>query len=362
MSSLNPAKFLPLLALLTAGSLLAGTDQPIPVKVMIVSTFEVGEDMGDKPGEYQFWVEREHLFTLVPFPFAHRHLRTNGNGVYAFICGGSTRCESSIMALVLDPRFDLTHTYWIINGIAGVNPYKASLATAAWAQWVIDGDDAFEVDSSEKEAAWPYGVYPAGSNGPNLLPENLNLNNQMAYQVSPPLVKWAFDLTKDTKIPDNDEMRNYRAKFVGCPNAQRPPFVMIGDFVSTARYYYGNVMNQWADDWAKLWTSGKANYVMAADEDQGVAYALTEASKIGKVDWNRVLFLRTASDFTCGSPGISAQQNLQGGFPGFLPALESAYRVGSPVVHEIVAHWDTYEFAPPGSGEDPSHPKGTKTP
>jgi purine nucleoside permease len=346
----TPTKILPFIALILAGTLFAGPEQPIPVKVMVVSTFEVGEDMGDKPGEYQFWVEREHLYTLVPFAFAHRHLRTDGNGVYAFITGGSTRCESSIMALVLDPRFDLTHTYWIINGIAGVDPNKAGLATAAWAQWVIDGDDAFEVDSSEKEAEWPYGIYPAGAKGPNVLPENLNLNNQMAFQVSPSLVQWAYNLTKDTKIPDNDEMRKYRANFVGYPNAQRPPFVMIGDFVSSARYYYGTVMNRWADDWAKLWTNGKANYVMSADEDQGIAYALTEAAKIGKVDWNRVLFLRTASDFACAPPGKTAQENLNAGFPGFLPALESAYRVGSPVLHEIVAHWDIYRTTPPGTG------------
>jgi purine nucleoside permease len=357
MNAKTQAGILALAALTMAGTLFAQSGPPIPIKVMVVATFEVGEDTGDQPGEYQFWVEREHLDTVVPFAFAHRHLRTNGKGVYAFISGGSTRCESSIMALVLDPRFDLSHTYWIINGIAGVDPYKAGLATAAWAQWVIDGDDAFEIDSSEKQAAWPYGIYPAGAKGPNVLPENLNLNNQMAYKVSPSLVHWAFALTKDTKIPDSDEMKKYRAKFIGYPNAQRPPFVMIGDLVSSARYYYGTVMNKWADDWARLWTNGKANYVMSADEDQGIAYALTEAAKLGKVDWNRVLFLRTASDFACAPPGMTAQENLEAGFPGFLPALESAYRVGSPVLHEIVAHWDIYESTPPGSAARPPAPK-----
>jgi hypothetical protein len=31
---------------------------PIPVRVVVVTTFEPGEDTGDVPGEFQFWVER----------------------------------------------------------------------------------------------------------------------------------------------------------------------------------------------------------------------------------------------------------------------------------------------------------------
>ena len=165
--------------------------------------------------------------------------------------------------------------------------------------------------------------------------------------MNPDLVEWAYELTRDTKIPDNDAMKKYRAQYVGYPNAQRPPFVMIGDCVSTARYYYGNVMNQWADDWDKLWTGGKGNYVMSACEDQAIAYTLLECSKLGKVDWNRVLFLRTGSDFAFAAPGKTAQENLNSGFPGYIPALEAAHGVGSRVLHELVANWSTYETSIP---------------
>ena len=30
---------------------------PIPIKVVVVAMFERGEDTGDTPGEYQFWVD-----------------------------------------------------------------------------------------------------------------------------------------------------------------------------------------------------------------------------------------------------------------------------------------------------------------
>ena len=35
----------------------------IPIKVVVVSMFEYGDDTGDAPGEFQFWVEK--LFKFV---------------------------------------------------------------------------------------------------------------------------------------------------------------------------------------------------------------------------------------------------------------------------------------------------------
>jgi purine nucleoside permease len=41
---------------------------PIPIKVVIVTMFEAGADQGDRPGELQHWVERNHLDKILPFP------------------------------------------------------------------------------------------------------------------------------------------------------------------------------------------------------------------------------------------------------------------------------------------------------
>ena len=32
--------------------------------------------------------------------------------------------------------FDFSRTYWVVNGIAGVNPSVASIGSAAWAHYV----------------------------------------------------------------------------------------------------------------------------------------------------------------------------------------------------------------------------------
>ena len=53
--------------------------KPWPVRVVIVTTFEVGEDTGDRPGEFQLWVEREHLDETIAFPGACVHCGRTAN-------------------------------------------------------------------------------------------------------------------------------------------------------------------------------------------------------------------------------------------------------------------------------------------
>jgi purine nucleoside permease len=82
-------------------------------------------------------------------------------------------------------------------------------------------------------------------------------------------------------------------------------------------------------------------------EDQGFAAALTRLTKMGKVDFSRVLVLRTGSDYCRQAPGADANDSLHAHYPGYLPALEAAYRVGSTVVHQITGHWKQYEETAP---------------
>ena len=46
-------------------------------------------------------------------------------------------------------------------------------------------------------------------------------------------------------------------------------------------------------------------------------------------------------------PGVSAAENLARNagrqYVGYLPALESAWRVGNTVVQEITTHWNKYK-------------------
>jgi purine nucleoside permease len=98
----------------------------------------------------------------------------------------------------------------------------------------------------------------------------------------------------------------------------------------------------------KYWTHGQGNFVTSAMEDTGSLQSLTFLDQAGRVDLDRVMVLRTGSNFTMQHRGITAAESVAGeklsgkGYSAFIPALEAAWLTGSPVVNEIVDKWDQY--------------------
>jgi purine nucleoside permease len=335
---------------LFATSVFAQT-KPWPVKVVIVTTFESGQDTGDTPGEFQFWVEREHLVQKLPFPGGVRDLRINPDHTILGIVTGTTigPSASSIMALGLDPRFDLTHAYWLVNGIAGVDPADASIGSAAWAGFVIS-DISREIDPREAPADWPYGIFPIGAMRPNQPVDRSRAvaDRTIAYPLNAKLVRWAYQLTKNVKLTDTPEMAVLRADWKGYPNAQRPPFVLQGDSFASDYYWHGKILTQYANDWVKLFTKNQGNFVMTNMEDAGIAEALERLDAMHRADFQRLMVLRTASNYSMQRPGHTAVESVTAPYAGYIPALEAAYRVGGTVVHELLMNWPKWEKETPG--------------
>lgn len=317
-------------------------------RVVVVAMFEPGKDTGDTPGEFQYWVEREKLDKVYPLPQAYHDVRSNADGtVIGIVTGvGNTRSAATIMALGNDPRFDLSKSYWLVAGIAGVDPADASLGSAAWAEWVVNGDLGHEIDPRETPPDWPTGYVPLRHSKPYEQPRKGDDSSEV-FHLDAGLVDWAYALTKDVKLTDSEGMQKRREAFVGFPNAQRPPFVLKGDTLSSETFWHGKLLNAWANEWVKYHTDGAGHYVTTAMEDTGTLQSLTWLSRAGKADVRRVLVLRTASNFDSPPPGMTAAESLFGekftSYSAYIPSIESAYRVGSVVVHELVAKWDKYE-------------------
>jgi purine nucleoside permease len=336
------------LVLLACESAIAAA-KPIQVKVVVVAMFERGADTGDDPGELQYWVERNHLDRVISFRQGYHDLRMNRDGVLAVLTGvGTAKSAAAIMALGMDPRFDLTKAYWLVAGIAGMNPERGSLGSAAWAEWVVDGDLAREIDAREIPAGWKTGYLPLRGSTPYEQPQISNEGE--VYHLDPGLVDWAFGMTGHVALADSDGMRAARERYEA-PNARRPPFVMKGDTISSGTFWHGKLMNEWAVDWVKYHTGGKGEFTTTAMEDTGTMQSLTLLAKAGRVDLKRVLVLRTASNFDMPPPGVTAAENLArmklGSYSAYLPALEAAWKVGNTVVEELVRGWAKYRDLPP---------------
>jgi purine nucleoside permease len=152
------------------------------------AAFERGEDTGDTPGEFQLWVEREHLDQVLPLPAGYHRVRLNKDGVLGMVTGVATaKAAASVMAVGLDPRFDLSKGYWIIAGIGGGDPTDVSLGSAVWANHVIDGDLAFEIDARQIPEDWPTGYVPLRKATPYEEPVRSELEGEV-YTLDPGLV------------------------------------------------------------------------------------------------------------------------------------------------------------------------------
>ena len=325
--------------------------KPIRVKVVVVAMFEVGNDSGDKPGEYQYWVERDHLDTVYPLPAAYHDVRMNADGELAIVTGqGTAHAASTIMALGLDPRFDLSHAYWLVAGIAGGNPESVSLGSAVWANWVLDSDLGYEIDGREIPQGWTTGILPLRKSSPYEAPA-APLEGQI-YQTNRPLMEWAYQLTRNVQLADDDHLKELRSHY-DSPAARKPPLVLEGDEVSGSRYWHGKLMNDWAQQWMTYFSNGQGHFATTAMEDTGTLQSLQYLARAGKVDWQRILILRTVSNFDQQPNGLDAASSLSrqriGAYGAYLPSLEAAYRAGHAVVGELIANWSRYEKTVPAA-------------
>ena len=348
------------LALCGPSQAVAARKAPIEVRVVIVTTWEVVRGGQDLRGEMHAWRTQWPLTTEFPFPIGAGPLRYDPHRhVLAILTGMATaRAAASIMALGADPRFDLRHAYWIVAGTAGVDPKIASAGSAAWARWVVDGDLAQELDARDMPADWPTGIVPYGRITPYQTPAPSSYTDaaNVAYALNSGLVDWAFARTRDIKLPDDPTLARLRAPYAG-PGGL-PPFVLEGEGLMSARTWYGERLNDWAERWVSYWTGGRGVFVMSAEEDTGIMQALTFLAQDGRVRLDRVLILRAASDYTVAPPGMTAAAFLAKeaaeGFPANRQALGALYAVAAPIAQTLAQDWkQTRDTTPGAAGSAP---------
>jgi purine nucleoside permease len=328
--------------------------KPIEVRVVIVTTWEVTNNGKDLFGELHAWRSRWPLTTELPFPVGIHPLEYDPKRhVLAILTGMATaRAAASITALGADPRFDLTHAYWIVAGTAGVDPKVGSAGSAAWARWVVDGDLAQELDPRDAPPDWPTGIVPYSRKTPYAAPTPalLGENAGVAYPLNAGLVDWAYAQTKDIKLPDDPLLAKLRAPYSGLGAA--PPFVLEGEGLMSARTWYGEKLNDWARQWVSYWTGGKGVFVMSAEEDTGVMQGLSFLAHAGRVSLDRVLILRAGSDYTVPPPGMSGADFLAKetteSFPATIEALTNLYSVASRVAAYLADNWTQTRDRIPG--------------
>jgi purine nucleoside permease len=93
-----------------------------------------------------------------------------------------------------------------------------------------------------------------------------------------------------------------------------------------------------------LYRGADANFMTSNMEDSGTMTSLTRLGEIGRVDIDRVLVLRTASNFTMPPAGKTAVWSRDQPYPDDgKPSFEAAFVVGNTVVQALLEDWAEYK-------------------
>lgn len=314
---------------------------PRRIKAVIITAFEPDwiPGRGPIPGEFHHWRERQQLTEQLALPQAYRPLWISECGVLGIVAGvGAVRAAASVMALGLDPRFDLTRAHILISGVCGIDPARGSLASVVLPEYIVDGALAHEIDAREIPPDWPDGFVPIGKSEPYEQPRTQRFNGDdgIVFQLNPQLVSWAHELTRATQLLDTPLMSERRRQFEPAETAHQPPSVLRGDELASSTFWHGKLLSQRARAWMHYQTEGCGTYALTAMEDHGILQSLQFLANAGRVDFSRILIARGVSNFDQQRPGISAAESLAetkvATYSAYLPALENAHRVGSLIL------------------------------
>jgi purine nucleoside permease len=312
---------------------LAADPPPIPVKVFVAAMFEIGENTGDRAGEFQHWYERYWMNSEpIPIRGALNPVYCNKDGVCGAVLGmGKVASSSSMQAILLNPALDFSHAYYILSGVAGTPPSRGTIGEVVWATWQVDYDLGHR---------WAQDEVPPGQ--PLFMPRK-GYESIRVYHLNPTLVAWAMRISSDTKLKDSDTAVAYRDRYPQ-ETARRAPFVGTGTHMTGDTFFQGPGMSAQAQYIAKLY--GADDYVIT--EMEGTAISQVIARQYGT---DRIMALRGAVNFDQGNPHETTIQHLdpQPGQTagGFAETVENIELVGSRVVDHIVAHWPDWQAGVP---------------
>jgi purine nucleoside permease len=338
----NSRLILILLALLPARLVLAADPAPLAVKVMIINMFSL---------EAKPWLE-----ALKPT----RDIRVRGlSADYPLVsCTEDAVCEmttgmghanaaASMMAVLYSGEFDLRQTYFIIAGIAGIDPERGTIGSVAWARFTVDSGIAHEIDAREMPAGWPDGYFGILTKGPKEVPQFAYRTE--VFELNDGLLQQAMVLSKSAALEDSPDLVAYRRHYPHAP-ADQPPTVIQCDTLTADTWWSGKRLGEHARHWTKLLTGGKGTYCTSQQEDNATLNALTRGAQSGLVDLARVAIVRSGSDFDRPYPhqAVLASLEAQGALPGAVRiSAVNLVHAAMPLVATIVEHWDLWQHGVP---------------
>lgn len=279
--------------------------------------------------------------------FPEAHCTEDGEVCQMTTDEGEINAAASLTALWMSRYFNLTNTYFLIAGIGGVDPHIATTGSVTFARFAVQFDLQYEFSQSQVPANASSGYYPQSA----YYPDEFNprdypgeIYGTEAFELNDNLKKRAVSLAKQAVLNDTEAAQAYRNKYGFAP-ANQPPAVVECDSGTSNNYWSGSVLGNAFSAYTKLLTNGSGLYCNTQQEDNASLEALLRGALAGKLDFGRIIIMRTASDFDrAPSDETEVYHLLYANQEGFVPSIENLYLAGIEIVKDMLQQWsEVYE-------------------
>ncbi|CUM65697.1 uncharacterized protein PRCAT00003345001 [Priceomyces carsonii] len=257
---------------------------------------------------------------------------------------GDINAAATLSALTLNPLFDLTKTYWLIAGIAGGEPNYTTLGSVAFAKYAIQVGLEYQIDYTEYHKTnpnWTTGYFAYGTDNPWTYPGNVY--GTEVFELNESLRNRAFELAQKATLNNGTQTNaKFRAKYTE-KKAKSFPSVEKCDSLTSDNYFTGKVLNDYFSKFSSMMTNGSSKYCTTAQEDNASLEVFTRSQKHGLVDFDRIVLMRSVSDFSRPPPSLANDtvkfftKTNEG---GSIAAVENLVNAGFPFIRDVVQKWD----------------------
>lgn len=326
---------------------------PLRIKVVTIVTFQDLNSI-DQPntGEAYWWYTAGRLDNEIALTGGYSPVFTNDNQDHLLIITGSgkSNAASSIMALGLNEKFDLSKAYFLIAAISGGPPDVTTIGSAIWVRWVVDSGLASEIDPSELIDIVEFPFFRLGCTIPQFCMDAFNTGSEI-FELNNDLRLWASRISGEVNLADSEAVQVIRDMYPQ-DAARQKASVQLGDAAEADTFFHGEILSGYLTWWVDHFTNGQGQYYTSSFEDTAISTALQRLNDAGLMDFNRFMLLRSPSNFDQQYPGQTALESLQdasgGGMPdGSILAFENVYLAGSAVANHIIQNWEDWKDGVP---------------
>lgn len=305
---------------------------PLKIKAFIATMFDFDDGNGQGASEFRHWQKRYWQGVTpiavrgAPFP-----VYVNRDGVGGAVLGiGKVRSSASMLAILLDPRFDFSEAYFMISGAAGAPPSQATIGSVIWGTWLVDADLGHRWAPDE-----------SASDEMPFLPCQ-GFGTTAALPLNPALVARAMALSADSlaslSLQRSDAVEAYCARYPQTI-ARGAPFVGSGTHVASDCFFHGAGLSAQVQAITRLY--GADDYVIS--EMEGIAIAQVIQPLHGL---ERVMSLRVVANFDQPPPGETTVQHLATALAhttdGLADSIDHLEKVGGRVIDAMVDDWASW--------------------